>query len=194
MSIYSPTYLYIKQHSITRKLYFGKTITNPEKYKGSGKHWNYHIKFHGKEFVETVWYCLFHNQEECTKFALMFSEQQNIVKSTEWLNLKPENGIDGQPLGLPSCFKGKHHSPESNEKNRLAHTGIQSKKKGKPRSIESNAKQSLTMTGRPAHNKGIASPNKGKLKPTIKCPHCNKIGGISPMKRWHFDNCKNVKQ
>ena len=27
----------------------------------------------------------------------------------------------------------------------------------------------------------------------IQCPHCNKIGGISPMKRWHFDNCKERK-
>lgn len=24
----------------------------------------------------------------------------------------------------------------------------------------------------------------------IECPHCNKIGGIAIMKRWHFDNCK----
>lgn len=24
----------------------------------------------------------------------------------------------------------------------------------------------------------------------IKCPHCNKIGGVNTMPRWHFDNCK----
>ena len=24
----------------------------------------------------------------------------------------------------------------------------------------------------------------------IKCPHCNKTGGINTMPRWHFDNCK----
>jgi hypothetical protein len=25
----------------------------------------------------------------------------------------------------------------------------------------------------------------------VTCPHCNKVGGQGPMKRWHFDNCKN---
>lgn len=27
-------------------------------------------------------------------------------------------------------------------------------------------------------------------KQKIVCPHCQKIGGIAIMKRWHFDNCK----
>ena len=27
-------------------------------------------------------------------------------------------------------------------------------------------------------------------KQTIECPHCNKVGPIFNMKRWHFDNCK----
>jgi hypothetical protein len=26
---------------------------------------------------------------------------------------------------------------------------------------------------------------------TIECPHCNKVGQLTNMKRWHFDNCKN---
>jgi len=29
-------------------------------------------------------------------------------------------------------------------------------------------------------------PNRQK----IKCPHCNKIGGASQMKQWHFDKCR----
>lgn len=53
--IYTPTYLYIKQHTITGKLYFGKTIKDPEKYMGSGTHWKRHINKHGKEHVETLW-------------------------------------------------------------------------------------------------------------------------------------------
>lgn len=93
---FQSTYLYIKQHTITGKLYFGKTVQkDPLKYKGGGKHWSAHVKKHGYEHIETLWYCLFHDKEECTKFALMFSEHQDIVKSKEWLNLKPENGIDG---------------------------------------------------------------------------------------------------
>ena len=51
-----PTYLYIKQHSITKKMYFGKTTRpDPMKYKGSGVYWLRHIKKHGSRFVETIW-------------------------------------------------------------------------------------------------------------------------------------------
>lgn len=31
---------------------------------------------------------------------------------------------------------------------------------------------------------------KGKKKPTTQCPHCDKVGSVQTMKRWHFDNCK----
>jgi hypothetical protein len=37
--------------------------------------------------------------------------------------------------------------------------------------------------------------NKSKTGKSFKlsiCPHCNKSGGINNMKRWHFENCKNV--
>jgi hypothetical protein len=30
--------------------------------------------------------------------------------------------------------------------------------------------------------------------PKITCPHCNKIGNTHNMVRWHFDNCKTLKQ
>lgn len=33
--------------------------------------------------------------------------------------------------------------------------------------------------------------NKGRPKPVVICPHCNKSGGVSVMSRWHFDNCKH---
>ena len=39
----------------------------------------------------------------------------------------------------------------------------------------------------------ISKALKGKKKRETKCPHCSKIGSISNMKRWHFDNCKIVK-
>lgn len=30
-----------------------------------------------------------------------------------------------------------------------------------------------------------------KNKPLFTCPHCNKIGQLGAMTRWHFDQCKN---
>lgn len=30
-------------------------------------------------------------------------------------------------------------------------------------------------------------------KPKIECPHCNKVGGVPVMKRYHLENCKYKK-
>jgi hypothetical protein len=32
-----------------------------------------------------------------------------------------------------------------------------------------------------------------KNKPKISCPHCDKVGSASNMKRYHFDNCKRKR-
>ena len=95
MNIYQPTYLYIKEHSVTKLKYFGKTKYNPEHYFGSGKYWLSHINKHGKEHVHTVWAKLFYTKEELIEFACAFSEIYDIVDSNEWANLCPENGTDG---------------------------------------------------------------------------------------------------
>lgn len=89
------TYLYIKQHSITKLKYFGKTTKEPNEYLGSGKFWLKHIKKHGQNCVQTIWYQLFDDEKKLTNFALSFSKENNIVESKEWANLKEENGLDG---------------------------------------------------------------------------------------------------
>ena len=93
MGIYVPTYLYIKQHSVTGLKYFGKTTQDPIKYLGSGKYWKPHIKKHSKEYVVTLWYMLFDNPELLSEFALLFSEHWDIVNSKVWANLILENGL-----------------------------------------------------------------------------------------------------
>lgn len=160
-------FLYIKQHKVTGKLYFGKTTKNPLKYNGSGLYWSRHLKSHGKD-IETLWYCLFTDQEECTKFALMFSEQEDIVNSDLWLNLIFENALNGLPDGYkPSLetrqklslanfgklrshetkskmslsFKGRVISDETRQKLSLANTG-------KHLSDETKAKMSISLKGR----------------------------------------------
>lgn len=39
--------------------------------------------------------------------------------------------------------------------------------------------------------KGIpkTEEHKTNMRYQLTCPHCNKIGGANPMRRWHFDNC-----
>ena len=92
---FKSTWLYIKQHNVTGLKYFGKTVRkDPTRYNGSGKKWVNHLNFHGND-VTTIWCKLFNNKDELVKFALKFSEENNIIESTEWANLKPENGLDG---------------------------------------------------------------------------------------------------
>jgi len=91
--------LYIKIHKKTGLKYFGKTTKNdPFKYKGSGKYWLKHLKVHGND-VDTEILATFNCEAECSKFALDFSEKNNIIESKDWANLRLENGLDGAPIG-----------------------------------------------------------------------------------------------
>ena len=95
MSIYKPTWLYIKQHNQTGLKYFGKhSGSDPTKYIGSGVYWRRHLSTHGND-VSTIWCQLFENKQSLIEYASRFSEKNNIVKSNEWANLKPESGLDG---------------------------------------------------------------------------------------------------
>lgn len=196
---FKSTYLYIKQHSITGKLYFGKTFSNPENYYGSGTKWKNHIAYHGKEHIKTLWYCLFYDEYSIKEFALMCSEQWDIVNSNEWLNLICENGINSG-----GGMTGKHHSIKSRRKMSRSRTGKKATDEarrnmslagGHPQLEETKEKIRKTLTG-VKHSaercETISNAKIGKVAPRRQdiCPHCDKIGDISLLKRWHFDNCK----
>lgn len=207
MTIFEPTYLYIKQHSITGKLYFGKTIKNPEIYLGSGKRWRYHIKKHGEDHVNNLWYCIFYDKEHIIEFALNFSEQQNIVESDEWLNLIPENGIDGVIPGskmseatrkkMSLARTGHKTSDETKEKIRSSQIGIPKKNKvwnkgikvGSPRKYTDKRLKENIEIGRRKSTKGL----KIKKHAREECPHCKGIFGIGILKRHHLNaKCKVI--
>lgn len=133
---FTPTFLYIKQHKKTGKLYFGKTIQDPLKYNGSGTQWLNHINYHGISDVDTVWYCLFTDNKTIGEFAMMCSKMWNIVEDQSWANLMAECGsgdlykseltrkkLRDAALNKSSGFKGKTHSDEAKRKNREAHLG-----------------------------------------------------------------------
>jgi hypothetical protein len=128
-------FLYVKQHKLTGLKYFGKhTGTDPLKYVGSGTYWMKHIKKHGKKHIETVNLWEFSTQEECTKFALKFSIDNNIVESTEWANLRDENGKDGILSGSTPWNKNKKMSADARNKMSIAKRGKPSWNSGKPES------------------------------------------------------------
>jgi hypothetical protein len=89
-------YLYIKTHNVTGLQYFGKTVRDPFKYKGSGKKWCHHLAVHGED-ISTDIYGVYSNLEDCSRDALEFSHLYNIVESDDWANLIPENGHNQNP-------------------------------------------------------------------------------------------------
>ncbi|MEI7516738.1 MAG: NUMOD3 domain-containing DNA-binding protein, partial [Betaproteobacteria bacterium] len=221
MNIYensiTPTYLYIKQHSITGLKYFGKTISkNPVKYKGSGTYWKFHIKKHGKEFVETIWLSdPFVDKKILSEFAINFSKENNIVESNEWANLIPENGGDNNPrkcsdehranmsvarrarppasletrAKLSAAGMGKHrdkHTVETKSKMSIAATNRA------PASAETRAKMTTAQQNRPPVTDEIKKilSEKAKSRVNTKCPYCGIECSGSNYTRWHGDNCK----
>ena len=218
MTTYSipPTVLYIKQHSVTKLKYFGKTTQDPLKYKGSGVDWKLHLKEYGSEhIITTIVFGPCTDSEVISKWAIEFSIKNNIVKSDKYANRKIENGLDGAPsgpTGKPSKKKSKPSGPTGKQrnpsKNASPKKGKPNGKKGEKRGPHSterkqNISDAKKKKGTPAWNKGILTgpngkkghptgPNasRGTPKPKVECPHCGLVGGINNMKRYHFDNCK----
>jgi hypothetical protein len=158
MSKFIPTWLYIKQHNITGLKYFGKTTRkDPIKYNGSGVHWTRHLKKHGVN-ITTLWCQLFTDKQSLVDFANKFSEENNIVESKIWANLKPEDGLMGGDTGisekgrrvLSEKSKSRTHSEETKQKIREARANQKNLRTGQKHSPETiqkiREKRSLQIT------------------------------------------------
>jgi len=88
-------YLYVKTHNKTGLKYLGQTSSkNPHEYKGSGTRWINHIKKHGYDvyteiLVETD------DKNAIKQKGIEYSNHFNVVESSEWANLKIEEGDGG---------------------------------------------------------------------------------------------------
>ena len=104
--------------------------------------------------------------------------------------------------GMPPNALGKKFGPMSEE----TKAKVSATKKGhrhKPE-IEALVTKNLLKYGLETRfNKGSVPWNKGRswsdeekkhYKIVVSCPHCNKIGKIAGMRRWHMDNCKFKEQ
>lgn len=171
-----------KDHIKEGLFYFCKTTgENPLMYKGSGDHWKTHLKKYGKHLVDTPWYCLFTDKDEIEKFALMCSEDWDIVKSNLWANQMSENGLDGRQKGSTSPMKGRKNlgASESNRKRKGVKKGprteeekqniSKSRKKGiKEGTIGLWNKGLKTGPQSDSHKANISNATKGKTKGVLK--------------------------
>jgi len=171
--------LYLKTHNKTGLKYLGKT-TKPDchKYRGSGKRWLNHIKYHGYEVTtEILKEC--ETKDEIKYWGRHYSDLWNVVESLDYANLKPEDGDGGShseytKQKLREANLGKKHSPETIAKKKLYVVSENTKKlisafhKGRPKSAATKKKMSLASRGKPKQydvwNKGL----KGKFKASVE--------------------------
>jgi len=107
----------------------------------------------------------------------------NIVRSEEWKQARRE-AMKGNQIWL-----GKKHSEESKELMRGRKLGNANPSKRK----EVVEKAKITRSKNPfKHTEEILQRMRGVRGPQkqLTCPHCNKVGGATGMKQWHFENCK----
>ncbi len=199
MSIYKPTWLYIKQHNQTGLKYFGKTTrANPFTYSGSGKYWLAHLRKHGAD-VTTIWCHLYLDEATLVEEAMSFSTTHNIVNDINhngrkiWANMIPENGLGGSTKGINAgvkkIFTEEHkknigkanqlrkHSSETKQKMSFAHTG-------KIVSSETRDKISKNHKGKIV-SKSTRSKMSSSLRGLTRSPEIKeKMAVLGRQKRW----------
>lgn len=127
-------------------------------------------------------------------------EQELRPKAEVAWNLLPGGGMPPPQRGLPwftdgiknvkslSCPKGFWAG--KSQKSGPGH-GLS----GKPKSAAHRMKLSHALTGS-THSletrQKLARILVGRSKPSVKCPHCDVVGGAPAMARWHFHNCRKA--
>ena len=100
-------YLYVKTHNITGLKYLGKTISDPFKYKGSGKWWKRHLSKYGND-VQTIILLATENKTEIRDTGIFFSKLWKVTSSSEWANLVEESGEGGDTSAFINYNKARY--------------------------------------------------------------------------------------
>lgn len=90
--------LMVKTHNKTGLKYLCKTETDdPYGYPGSGLYWKRHLKDHGKDISTEILYET-NSKIDFKEKGLYYSTLWNIVESSEWANIRPEEGDGGNSV------------------------------------------------------------------------------------------------
>ena len=121
-------------------------------------------------------------------------ETYDVARNPEFYNLCIA------PKKFNMC--GRTHSKEARKKQSIVKMGSNNPNYGKSLSEDHKKKLSESKKGEKncwygksfseEHRKNMSIARKGIPQEKITCPHCQKTGGISAMKRYHFDNCREI--
>ena len=195
VKLISLEYFYLIRHKASGKFYAGskyakKQFIHPDQF------WNENWNGPGKPYYtssdtikrliieegyDSFEICYIGARSNAREFEAEFLNTLNVAKDSQWINSSNGNSKFRCPDQLSNKTKlkmslskmGKTRNSPSDEtklKMSLSQLGI----KRKPHTTEHRVKLS----------------EKQLTQPKLQCPHCDKIGGLIGMKRYHFDNCK----
>jgi len=143
--------------------------SNPEedKYLGSSK-----VIKRNKIAVDKHILATWNSRKEAVSHEILLHECFDVALNKEFFNQAIQTSTGFDTTGKVSSFKGKKHTAQSIEKNRLSHIG-------KKFSEATKQLKSIKMVGY-KHLK-------------VTCPSCGKVGGETGMKKHHFDKCTGVR-
>lgn len=119
-----------------------------------------------------------HTQEHLEYVSKLF-KGRIVSEETKQKMRKPKSEEGRANIAKARLTTIYRPSEETKRKTSEALLGRVSPMKGKTQSDEARAKMSAF--------------HKGKPKPKVECPHCQKSVAVNTSKRWHFDNCKDRK-
>ena len=156
-----------------------------------------------KEHPENFWYSVLEIFETRKEANL---GEQNMHNNLDVENDKKSYNRINASKGFSMC--DRHHTEETKRKFKEIHNNmskewkdkISKANKNKIRSEEFKENLRIKRKGYKNpfyglhHNENTKKKLSKKMKnykhEIVMCPHCDKEGGITSMKRWHFDNCK----
>jgi hypothetical protein len=112
------------------------------------------------------------SRKEAVSHEILLHDCFDVSTNKEFFNQAKQTSVGFDTTGMPSPQTGKPLSLEAKLKISIANSG-------RKRSEETKQTQSKKMVGY-KHIKVI-------------CPKCGKEGGITGMKRRHFDNCQGIR-
>lgn len=182
-------YTYVIVNKITGQKYYGARWSkncHPSDlwvtYFTSSKHVKKLISEHGQDSFIVEVRKTFTTIESCREWERKVLIRLNILKRDDWLN----KNINGK--FLPCGAQSAEHIAKRIRRGPDHHMyGKPSPNRGKKVPEHIRAKQRGPKT--PEHVANMKCHSNNSM--SVECPHCNKVGQLTNMKRWHFDRCKH---
>jgi len=132
----------------------------------------------GLESVTKAAHALWENPESVSKMK----ETRRKLYKTEEYKERASKAAKKREHEYGNGFKGKSHTEDSRKR------------------MSESKKELWANTQHPMVGRKHSEESKNKMRksrnnlPDMTCPHCDKTGKPAGMRRWHFNNCKALKE